>query len=243
MRGEDQQQNHIFSYLSPEERVRKDHPLRTVRAMVDEVLQQLSRRFDAMYAKVGRPRSSFSLSGGRISCLTAAILCISIAMSLTRSKRASMLRSWAPRIASFCCRQTRMRSTLRRGTCYIFVGTRFSRSPSMFAGFDSPGMASPLPNTWGKTLLSRMELFRCPRTGYWCSSTVGALAEATASSGLTRTASSSQRLLKASNTHGSGFLQTGSRWRFKSVQQFRQVDWVGQLISGSLICSGGRGRA
>jgi transposase len=55
MRGADQQQNHIFSYLSPEERVRKDHPLRAVRAMVDEVLQQLSRRFDAMYAKVGRP--------------------------------------------------------------------------------------------------------------------------------------------------------------------------------------------
>lgn len=55
MRGVDQQQNHIFSYVSPEERVRKDHPLRTIRAMVDEVLQQLSRRFDAMYARVGRP--------------------------------------------------------------------------------------------------------------------------------------------------------------------------------------------
>ena len=38
MRGADQQQNHIFSYLSPEERVRKNHPLRAIRAMVDEVL-------------------------------------------------------------------------------------------------------------------------------------------------------------------------------------------------------------
>jgi transposase len=55
MRGEDQQQNHIFSYLSPEMRVRKDHPLRAIRAMVDEVLTQLSRRFDTMYASVGRP--------------------------------------------------------------------------------------------------------------------------------------------------------------------------------------------
>jgi transposase len=55
MRGEDQQQNHIFSYLSPETRVRKDHPLRSIRAMVDEVLGQLSRRFDKMYARVGRP--------------------------------------------------------------------------------------------------------------------------------------------------------------------------------------------
>src|ERR1700720_2822245 len=55
MRGDDQQQNQIFSYLSPEARVRKDHPLRAIRAMVDEVLSQLSRRFDGMYATVGRP--------------------------------------------------------------------------------------------------------------------------------------------------------------------------------------------
>jgi len=55
MRGDDQQQNHIFSYLSPEARVRKDHPLRAIRVMVDEVLTQLSRRFDTMYARVGRP--------------------------------------------------------------------------------------------------------------------------------------------------------------------------------------------
>src|SRR5438552_10135673 len=55
MRGADQQQNHIFSYLSPEARVRKDHPLRAIRTMVDEVLSQLSRRFDTMYARVGRP--------------------------------------------------------------------------------------------------------------------------------------------------------------------------------------------
>ena len=55
MRGDDEQQNHMFSYLSPEARVRKDHPLRAIRAMVDEVLTQLSPRFDTMYARVGRP--------------------------------------------------------------------------------------------------------------------------------------------------------------------------------------------
>ena len=55
MRGTDQQQSHIFSYVSPEERVRKDHPVRAIRAMVDQVLQQLSQQFDAMYARVGRP--------------------------------------------------------------------------------------------------------------------------------------------------------------------------------------------
>jgi len=34
MRGEDHQQNHVFSYSSPELGVRPDHPLRTIRAMV-----------------------------------------------------------------------------------------------------------------------------------------------------------------------------------------------------------------
>jgi transposase len=55
MRGDDQQQSHGFSYLSRETRVRKDHPLRAIRTMVDEVLTQLSRRLDTMYARVGRP--------------------------------------------------------------------------------------------------------------------------------------------------------------------------------------------
>jgi transposase len=55
MRGTDQQQSHVFSYLSAEQRVRRDHPLRPIRAMVDEVLRQLSPQFDLMYAKVGRP--------------------------------------------------------------------------------------------------------------------------------------------------------------------------------------------
>ena len=55
MRGNDQQQSHVFSYISPEQRVRKDHPLRPIRTMVDEVLKQLSPQFSKMYAKVGRP--------------------------------------------------------------------------------------------------------------------------------------------------------------------------------------------
>ena len=55
MRGEDHQQSHVFSYLSPEQRVRPDHPLRAIRETVDVVLNQLSHKFDTMYAKVGRP--------------------------------------------------------------------------------------------------------------------------------------------------------------------------------------------
>jgi transposase len=55
MRGTDHQQSHMFSYLSPEQRVRKDHPLRPIREMVDEILQALSPQFDRMYASEGRP--------------------------------------------------------------------------------------------------------------------------------------------------------------------------------------------
>jgi len=55
MRGNDPQQGGMFSYISPEQRVRKDHPLRPIRARVDQVLKELSPRLDKMYAKVGRP--------------------------------------------------------------------------------------------------------------------------------------------------------------------------------------------
>jgi transposase len=55
MRGTDQQQNHVFSYISPEQRVPRDHPLRPIRKMVDEILKELSPQFNKMYSKVGRP--------------------------------------------------------------------------------------------------------------------------------------------------------------------------------------------
>ena len=55
MRGEDKQQDAIFSYRTAEERVPADHPLRAMRRMVDEALSGLSPRFARMYAKRGRP--------------------------------------------------------------------------------------------------------------------------------------------------------------------------------------------
>jgi transposase len=45
----------VFSYISPEQRVPQDHPLRSLRAMTDEALQQLQPRFNRLYAKTGRP--------------------------------------------------------------------------------------------------------------------------------------------------------------------------------------------
>src|SRR5881628_2569591 len=55
MRGDDFNQEDIFSYISPEERVPKDHPLRPIRKMVDAVLADLSRCFSRLYSDVGRP--------------------------------------------------------------------------------------------------------------------------------------------------------------------------------------------
>lgn len=55
MRGEDAQQEAMFSYVSPEKRVPSEHPLRAIRAMVDQVLQAMSPRFAKLYSDVGRP--------------------------------------------------------------------------------------------------------------------------------------------------------------------------------------------
>jgi transposase len=55
VRGDDQQNGHLFSYLSPEQRVPADHPLRAVRRMTDAALSRLSARFAALYSDIGRP--------------------------------------------------------------------------------------------------------------------------------------------------------------------------------------------
>ncbi len=55
MRGEDDKQEDIFSYVSPEKRVPADHPLRAVREMVDQILKDMSPRFARLYSEVGRP--------------------------------------------------------------------------------------------------------------------------------------------------------------------------------------------
>jgi transposase len=54
MRGEDKQQDQLFSYGTLEERVPANHPLRPIRAMVDEALREMSARFDEIYGDEGR---------------------------------------------------------------------------------------------------------------------------------------------------------------------------------------------
>jgi transposase len=55
MRGNESKQSPVFSYVSLEERVPADHPLRSIRRAVDEVLAGMSKRFDTLYAASGRP--------------------------------------------------------------------------------------------------------------------------------------------------------------------------------------------
>jgi transposase len=55
MRGDDPRNDSMFSYVTPESRVRSDHPLRPIRKMTDGALARLSPRFDRLYSTTGRP--------------------------------------------------------------------------------------------------------------------------------------------------------------------------------------------
>ena len=55
MRGEERRQNVLFSYLSIEDQIPADHPLRAMRALVEPCLAALSPRFETMYSTIGRP--------------------------------------------------------------------------------------------------------------------------------------------------------------------------------------------
>src|SRR5882672_991222 len=55
MRGDDPRHDGMFSYITPEARVRPDHPLRPIRRMTDAALERLSSRFDRLYSTMGRP--------------------------------------------------------------------------------------------------------------------------------------------------------------------------------------------
>jgi transposase len=55
MRGPDEKQDDMFSYVSPDKRVPADHPLRKIRPLVDQVLKEMSPQFGKLYSEVGRP--------------------------------------------------------------------------------------------------------------------------------------------------------------------------------------------
>jgi transposase len=55
MRGRDDGSEGFFSYVRLEERIPEDHPLRAIRAVADEALAALNRRFEGLYSTMGRP--------------------------------------------------------------------------------------------------------------------------------------------------------------------------------------------
>jgi transposase len=55
MRGNNNNSESMFVYLSPEAFVPKNHPLRPIRAMADKALAELDTEFQAMYSRTGRP--------------------------------------------------------------------------------------------------------------------------------------------------------------------------------------------
>ena len=55
MRGDDRHQEGTFRYISPDARVPQDHPLRVIRDLVDEVLQQSWPTFARLCSQIGRP--------------------------------------------------------------------------------------------------------------------------------------------------------------------------------------------
>src|SRR5881409_3954194 len=73
MRGDDQQQDGMFSYISPNKRVPQEHPLRRIRSIVDRVLDQLSPRFQALRTR----RSAVDRSREAAAGLVAAVAVLS----------------------------------------------------------------------------------------------------------------------------------------------------------------------
>ena len=56
MRGSDQRSGSLFSYVDLEARVRPDHPLRTIQAIANAALADLTSEFAALYPpRLGRP--------------------------------------------------------------------------------------------------------------------------------------------------------------------------------------------
>src|ERR1700758_5313048 len=55
MRGGDDRTGELFSYVDLEARVRRDHPLRSIRTIVNEGLSALEREFAGLYSPIGRP--------------------------------------------------------------------------------------------------------------------------------------------------------------------------------------------
>ena len=68
MRGGDNRSGELFSYVDLEARVRRDHPLRPIRIIVNGALSVLEREFAALYSPMGRPSIPPESCSGRCCC-------------------------------------------------------------------------------------------------------------------------------------------------------------------------------
>lgn len=97
MRGTDRQQSSMFSYISTERRVPKDHPLRTIRAMAAAALSELGPSFEAIYVRCGRP----SVAPEKLSCALFSSFLGRTQKSRTRWRRDAGLNRRAPSFQRF----------------------------------------------------------------------------------------------------------------------------------------------
>ena len=132
MRGKDDQQLDVFSYISPEQRAPQDHPLRTV---PDEALHQPRPRFDKLCAKIGQPRSH------RRNCRRFADYALASPVKAGVPKERILnfmnvddLRDWAPKVRHAQTRAARTESKTRADHKYgEGPGLRLQRRPNTFA--------------------------------------------------------------------------------------------------------------
>ena len=95
MRGPDEQTQHTFTYLSPEQRVPADHPLRAIRALTDEALRSMSAQLEKLLFDDG---SAIDPSGAVAARIDAAVRCS------TPVKRRPVLRTKAtPSLTQVSC--------------------------------------------------------------------------------------------------------------------------------------------
>src|SRR5271165_2162836 len=55
MRGEEQKQTAMYSYVTLAQRIPADHPARAIRAMVDRALERMDTQLEQLYSTTGRP--------------------------------------------------------------------------------------------------------------------------------------------------------------------------------------------
>ncbi len=146
MRGDDPSQGAAFSYVTPEQRVPSDHPLRLIREMTNEVLRLLSGRFEELYSRVGRPSIAperllralllqllYSIRSERMLMEQLITTCSSAGSSACRWTIPSGRLPSSPKTVTVCWRETSPASFSMKSSRWLAGGacSRTSTSPSM----------------------------------------------------------------------------------------------------------------